>query len=114
MLRNESSKINFFHENNVCVDKNIYLCRTKFEAIHNKDYSVVKTFRAGPKASFFFLYLIHCQQTHSTFCIKLHSPQALPLAESAEQYLPTKKYLLIQNVTMIFVFVRCFIFTWQK
>lgn len=32
-----------------------YFCITKFEAIHNKDNSVVKTFRVGvARLSFFF------------------------------------------------------------
>jgi len=34
----------------------LYLCRTLNEAIHNKDYSVVKTFEAGRKARFLFYY----------------------------------------------------------
>ena len=44
--------------NDVCIEKNIYLCRTKFEAIHNKDYSVVKTFRAGPQSLVLSLYTL--------------------------------------------------------
>lgn len=32
-----------------------YICSTKFEAIHNKDFSVVKTLRAGPSGLAFLL-----------------------------------------------------------
>ena len=32
----------------ICLcENNAYLCRYKFEANHNKDYSVVKTLKAG-------------------------------------------------------------------
>ena len=31
-----------------------YVCKYKSEAIHNKDYSVVKTFRAAKVALFFY------------------------------------------------------------
>ena len=33
----------------------MYLCSTNFQANHNKDYSVVKTFRAGQLALFVFI-----------------------------------------------------------
>ena len=36
--------------------KKMYFCRT-FEAIHNKDYSVVKTSKTGAHALVFFLLL---------------------------------------------------------
>ena len=36
---------------------NSYICRTKFEAIHNKDYSVVKTFKAGADIYYLFSFL---------------------------------------------------------
>jgi hypothetical protein len=36
--------------------KGIYLRTKYYEAIHNKDYSVVKTFRAGELALFFVFY----------------------------------------------------------
>jgi len=36
--------------------KIIYFCRTIFEATHNKDYSVVKTFKAGLQPRFLFIY----------------------------------------------------------
>ena len=39
------------------VKMKIYLCRT-LKAIHNKDYSVVKTFKAGlTESRFFLIYL---------------------------------------------------------
>ena len=37
--------------------KKMYFCRT-FEAIHNKDYSVVKTSKTGAHALVFFLPFI--------------------------------------------------------
>jgi hypothetical protein len=37
----------------VVAKKSIYLRTKYYEAIHNKDYSVVKTFRAGKLALFF-------------------------------------------------------------
>ena len=33
----------------------IYICITNLKANHNKDYSVVKTFRVEPKVSLFFI-----------------------------------------------------------
>ena len=40
----------------------VYFCRTKIEAIHNKDYSVVKTFKAGHLSRFFL-----CSSHSSSF-----------------------------------------------
>ena len=39
----------------------MYFCRTKIEAIHNKDYSVVKTFKAGLASRFFSLLAFSLQ-----------------------------------------------------
>ncbi len=40
--------------NSFIIQSNHYLCRN-FEAIHNKDYSVVKTFKVGPPGLAFCL-----------------------------------------------------------
>ena len=52
------------------LNKTIYICQTIFEANHNKDYSVVKTFRGGDVGlSLFFIYNGNCvcESTYRTF-----------------------------------------------
>ena len=46
--------------------KSIYLCTIKFDGTHNKDYSVVKTFKAGLSVSL-FLCLFHTHKGNQSF-----------------------------------------------
>jgi hypothetical protein len=50
----KKSENNFFFEKFLLVLYFLYFCTFKIEAIHNKDYSVVKTLKAGRNARLFF------------------------------------------------------------
>jgi len=54
------SKLLFFFKNYLHYSKNAYFCSTSYAAIHNKDYSVVKTSSSGRFLSprLFFPHLI--------------------------------------------------------
>ena len=43
------------------VQKNAVILRYKFEAIHNKDYSVVKTSRTGSTRPFFLCHMCYAK-----------------------------------------------------
>lgn len=53
-------KQNFLPKIIVAFKNMSYLCSINFEAIHNKDYSVVKAFKAGLfRVSLFLYYLLY-------------------------------------------------------
>ncbi|SNB06367.1 hypothetical protein KU06062659_1250003 [Flavobacterium psychrophilum] len=58
----EQYLINIFYSNNytqrVIYKKKVVVLYYNFEAIHNKDYSVVKTFKAASKGSLFYLGIL--------------------------------------------------------
>ena len=49
-----------------------YICRTNSKANHNKDYSVVKTFKAARKGRLFLLFASTCKRGLAGVCMSFH------------------------------------------
>jgi hypothetical protein len=47
-------KVNYFQQSIGFFKGKNYICKIKLKAYHNKDYSVVKTFKAGSNSRFLF------------------------------------------------------------